>query len=59
MRNSSTSWVEIDEVVWASINNTRSRRVPNPKTGKIVIKVINDYGDEVLKVFGVSRACES
>lgn len=25
----------------------------NPKTGKIAIKVINRYGDEVLKVFDV------
>lgn len=27
---------------------------PKPKTGKIAIKVINHYGDEVLKVFEVS-----
>jgi adenine-specific DNA-methyltransferase len=24
-----------------------------PETGKIAVKVINDYGDEVMKVFGV------
>ena len=24
-----------------------------PKTGKIAVKVINDYGDEVMKVFEV------
>jgi hypothetical protein len=24
-----------------------------PETGKIAVKVINHYGDEVLKVFGV------
>ena len=27
--------------------------VPVPKTGKIAVKVINHYGDEVLKVFEV------
>jgi adenine-specific DNA-methyltransferase len=29
------------------------RRFPKPTTGKIAIKVINHYGDEVLKVFEV------
>lgn len=28
----------------------KSRPFPKPKTGKIAIKVINHYGDEVLKV---------
>jgi adenine-specific DNA-methyltransferase len=44
---------EIDEAAWSSINSTRSRPFPKPKTGKIAIKVINHYGDEVLKVFEV------
>ena len=26
-----------------------------PETGKIAVKVINHYGDEVLKVFGVNN----
>jgi adenine-specific DNA-methyltransferase len=26
---------------------------PRPDTGEIAIKVINDYGDEVMKVFTV------
>ena len=26
----------------------------DPETGKIAVKVINDYGDEVMKVFEVS-----
>jgi adenine-specific DNA-methyltransferase len=30
-----------------------SRPFDKPKTGKIAIKVINHYGDEVLKVFEV------
>lgn len=27
---------------------------PSPETGKIAVKVINDYGDEVLKVYEVA-----
>jgi adenine-specific DNA-methyltransferase len=42
---------EIDEAAWSSINSTKSRPFLKPKTGKIAIKVINHYGDEVLKVF--------
>ena len=32
---------------------TESRPFPGPETGKIAVKVINDYGDEVMKVFAV------
>jgi adenine-specific DNA-methyltransferase len=32
---------------------TESRPFPRPETGKIAVKVINDYGDEVMKVFDV------
>jgi adenine-specific DNA-methyltransferase len=42
---------EIDEDAWSSMNSTKSRPFLKPKTGKIAIKVINHYGDEVLKVF--------
>ncbi len=28
-------------------------RTPSPETGKIAVKVINHYGDEVLEVFSV------
>ena len=31
--------------------STTSRPFPKPDTGKIAVKVINHYGDEVLKVF--------
>jgi adenine-specific DNA-methyltransferase len=44
---------EIDEAAWASLNKPISRPFAKPKTGKIAIKVINHYGDEVLKVFEV------
>ena len=32
---------------------TESRPFDKPETGKIAVKVINDYGDEVMKVFEV------
>jgi adenine-specific DNA-methyltransferase len=41
---------EIDESVWASLYAAVSRPFEKPETGKIAIKVINHYGDEVLKV---------
>ena len=44
---------EIDEDAWASLYRTESRPFPKPETGKIAVKVINDYGDEVMKVFEV------
>jgi adenine-specific DNA-methyltransferase len=44
---------EIDEEAWASLYRTTSRPFPRPESGKIAVKVINDYGDEVLKVFDV------
>jgi len=43
----------IDEQAWASLYRTVSRPFPRPESGKIAVKVINDYGDEVMKVFGV------
>ena len=30
-----------------------SRPFDKPKSGRIAVKVINDYGDEVMKVFEV------
>ena len=44
---------EIDEEAWASLYRTTSRPFPKPETGKIAVKVINDYGDEVMKIFDV------
>ena len=44
---------EINEEAWTSIYGTVSRPFPEPKTKKIAVKVINHYGDEVLKVFEV------
>lgn len=45
---------DIDEEAWDSLYRTESRPFPRPATGKIAVKVINDYGDEVVKVFGVA-----
>ena len=45
---------EIDEVAWATLYRTVSRPFPKPATGKIAVKVINHYGDEVLKVYDVA-----
>src|SRR5213592_5283322 len=44
---------EIDEAAWASLYSTVSRPFERPEAGKIAVKVINHYGDEVLKVFDV------
>jgi len=42
---------DIDADAWASLYRTESRPFPKPTSGKIAVKVINDYGDEVMKVF--------
>jgi len=44
---------EIDESAWATLYSTTSYPFEKPKTGKIAVKVINHYGDEVLKVYEV------
>lgn len=42
---------EIDQAAWQALYSTVSRPFDRPKTGKIAVKVINHYGDEVLKVY--------
>lgn len=44
---------EIDEDAWATLNKATSRPFGRPDTGRIAVKVINHFGDEVMKVFGV------
>ncbi len=44
---------DIDAEAWESLRRTESRPFARPETGKIAVKVINDYGDEVMKVFSV------
>lgn len=42
---------EIDEAAWSALYFTASCPFAPPETGKIAVKVINHYGDEVLKVY--------
>ena len=44
---------EIDEEAWATLYRDTSRPFPRPETGRIAVKVINHFGDEVMKVFSV------
>src|SRR3989344_4559441 len=41
---------DINEDAWDELYSTISRPFPKPKTGKIAVKVINHYGDEVMKI---------
>ncbi len=50
---------EIDEGAWSTLYSTVSRPFAPPETGKIAVKVINHYGDEVLKVFQTDRLSDS
>lgn len=47
---------EIDEAAWQTLYSTSSRWFAPPESGKIAVKVINHYGDEVLKVYEVAGA---
>jgi adenine-specific DNA-methyltransferase len=46
---------EIDEAEWSKLYSARSVPFEPPKKGKIAVKVINHFGDEVLKVYPVGR----
>jgi adenine-specific DNA-methyltransferase len=41
---------DIGDEAWATVNSTVSRPFPRPTTRKIAVKVINHFGDEVLKI---------
>jgi adenine-specific DNA-methyltransferase len=47
---------EIDEAAWSTLYSTVSRPFDPPSTGRIAVKVINHYGDEVLKVYEIGYA---
>ncbi|WP_165073634.1 site-specific DNA-methyltransferase [Paludisphaera rhizosphaerae] len=47
---------EIDEAEWSKLYSAVSQPFDPPSTGKIAVKVINHFGDEVLKVYNVSAA---
>jgi len=44
---------EVDESAWNALYSTVSRPFDPPATGKIAIKVINHFGDEVLKEYEI------
>lgn len=44
---------DIPMEVWDELYSTTSRPFSKPKTGKIAVKVINHYGDEVMKVISI------
>ncbi len=44
---------EVDEAAWSTLYRDVSRPFDRPDTGRIAVKVINHFGDEVMKVYGV------
>ena len=44
---------DIDEAAWETLYQVKSRPFRRPESGKIAVKVINHYGDEVLQVYEV------
>ncbi len=52
-RLKATLKADIDPEAWETLYQTRSRPFRRPEGGKIAVKVINHYGDEVLQVYEV------
>ena len=46
---------EVDESAWSALYSTKSQPFAPPASGKLAVKVINHYGDEVLKVLEVGK----
>ncbi len=44
---------EINKETWSTLHSTTSQPFLTPETGKIAIKVINHYGDEVLQTYNL------
>ena len=44
---------EIDKEAWETLYRDKSRPFGRPSTGRFAVKVINHFGDEVMKVFAV------
>jgi len=42
---------EVNEEAWSMLYSTKSRPFDKPESGKIAVKVVNHYGDEVMKIF--------
>ena len=45
---------DIDAEAWESLYSTTSRPFDRPENGKIAVKVINDFGDEVMKIYEIT-----
>ena len=45
---------DIDADAWAALNRDTSLPFPRPSSGRIAVKVINDYGDEVMKIIDIT-----
>jgi len=50
---------EIDEGEWSKLYRATSQPFAPPKSGRIAVKVINHFGDEVLKVYPITTAPKS
>jgi adenine-specific DNA-methyltransferase len=44
---------KIDEDAWANLYRMENRPLLVPESGKIAVKVINHFGDEVMKAYDV------
>ena len=47
---------EIDAEAWEALYRTESLPFARPESGKIAVKVINHYGDEVMKELGLTQS---
>jgi adenine-specific DNA-methyltransferase len=45
---------DISPDAWDQLYRTESMAFSKPETGKIAVKVINHYGDEVMKVYEIA-----
>ena len=46
---------EIDKEAWETLYRDKSRPFARPESGRFAVKVINHFGDEVMKVFEVEK----
>jgi len=46
---------EINEAEWSKLYSARSVPFDPPQKGKIAVKVVNHYGDQVLKVYPAGK----
>jgi adenine-specific DNA-methyltransferase len=47
---------EINAEAWEALSRTVSLPFDRPESGRIAVKVINDYGDEVMQVYNVASS---